>query len=284
MSQPPAASGPDFQGPRFAACYLHPDRQTGISCQRCGRPICGACMQPASVGFQCPRCVGAGKASSRAPRTAFGGALTNSSAPMTKLLIGVLAAVWLLDLVSRGLLSNLLVLYNAGVGEGQFWRLLTYGFTTSGIFHLAMSALVLWIAGRAVEDLLGGWRFLALFVLAGLGGATCLFLIGPPMLVAAGASSSVIGLLAANGILKYRRREDIRGDIGLLILLVLYSLVVSFASFGWVGQVGGIAVGALTGFVLAFAPRERRTLYQTIGLIGVFGLCVVAVAARFALG
>ncbi len=35
-------------------CYRHPDRETYVSCVRCGRPICPDCMNQASVGFQCP--------------------------------------------------------------------------------------------------------------------------------------------------------------------------------------------------------------------------------------
>ena len=54
VTQPPAA-GPDFSSPGFVGCYRHPERMTGISCQRCHRPICGECMNPASVGFQCPQ-------------------------------------------------------------------------------------------------------------------------------------------------------------------------------------------------------------------------------------
>ncbi|HVV29854.1 MAG TPA: B-box zinc finger protein, partial [Mycobacteriales bacterium] len=35
-------------------CYRHPDRETYVSCTRCGRPICAECMRPAAVGFHCP--------------------------------------------------------------------------------------------------------------------------------------------------------------------------------------------------------------------------------------
>ena len=42
-----------------------------------------------------------------------------------------------------------------------------------------MNLLVLWIAGRAMESELGRWRMVALYLAAGLGGTTLLFVFGP---------------------------------------------------------------------------------------------------------
>ena len=42
-------------------CYRHEDRRSGVLCQRCDRPICGACMTQASVGFHCPECTISGR-------------------------------------------------------------------------------------------------------------------------------------------------------------------------------------------------------------------------------
>ena len=60
-----------------------------------------------------------------------------------------------------------------------------------------------------------------------------------------GAASAIIGLLAANTIGKAKTGEDVRPDIGLLVLLVLYAVLVGFSSFGWVTLIGGIVVGGL---------------------------------------
>ncbi len=38
-------------------CYRHPDRETGVSCSSCGRPICPDCMTPTPVGMRCPECM-----------------------------------------------------------------------------------------------------------------------------------------------------------------------------------------------------------------------------------
>ena len=43
--------------PRY--CYRHPDRETGLSCSDCGRPICVDCMTVAPVGIRCPEHGGA---------------------------------------------------------------------------------------------------------------------------------------------------------------------------------------------------------------------------------
>jgi membrane associated rhomboid family serine protease len=42
--------------PRY--CYRHPDRETGLSCSECGRPICVDCMTVAPVGIRCPEHAG----------------------------------------------------------------------------------------------------------------------------------------------------------------------------------------------------------------------------------
>jgi membrane associated rhomboid family serine protease len=241
-------------------------------------------MQPASVGFQCPKCVSGGRTTARAPRTMFGAALKPGGGMATKVLMGVVGGVFVLNLISRGLLDGLLLMSNEAVEAGQFWRLVTASLTGVGILGMLLNLLVLWLVGRAIETEMGGWRFVALYLAAGLGGATLCFVLGPPGLVGAGSSWAIIGLLAANAIGKLKNHEDIRGDISLLVLLILYSVLVGFAYFGWLGMIGGAAVGALVGVILAYAPRRNRTAIQVFGLLGVVLLCLVAVVAKIAIG
>jgi membrane associated rhomboid family serine protease len=242
-------------------------------------------MNSASVGFQCPACIGSAKASARKPRTQFGAVIKPGGGSATKVLMGLLIAVWLVDLVSMSsVASQFMEMYNLAIYQGQFWRLVTSSLTSGGIFGVLMNMLVLWLAGRALESELGSWRFLVLYFAAGLGGSTLYFCLGPTGGAALGAYSAVIGLLAANAVGKRKNREDIRGDIGLLVLLVLYNVLINFAGLGWLTMVGGIAVGALVGAVLAYAPRRNRGTIQAVGLLGVVLLCVVAVAAKLVLG
>ncbi len=240
-------------------------------------------MNPASVGFQCPKCVSSDRATTRAPRTAFGAALRPGGGNVTKALMITLGAVWLLDVVSRGLVDGLLIMSNGAVYVGEFWRLLTAAVTSGSILGTLMNLLVLWIAGRALESELGPWRMVVLYFAAGLGGSTLLFVFGPFSGAGYGASAAVIGLLAANAIFKHKTREDVRADIGLFVLLILYSILVGFRGFGWLMLIGGIVVGALVGVVLAYAPRQNRSTVQVVGLLGVVLLCLGAVVARLVL-
>ena len=56
-------------------CYRHPDRETGLHCSNCGRPICAECMTHAAVGIRCPECAGRRTMAQRAgftlPRTPY---------------------------------------------------------------------------------------------------------------------------------------------------------------------------------------------------------------------
>ena len=39
-----------------ALCHWHPDRETGLRCGNCGKPICFACARTHPVGVRCREC------------------------------------------------------------------------------------------------------------------------------------------------------------------------------------------------------------------------------------
>ncbi|NIQ93485.1 MAG: hypothetical protein GWN87_04235 [Desulfuromonadales bacterium] len=38
-------------------CYRHPDKETGLRCNRCERPICAQCARRTPTGYRCPECI-----------------------------------------------------------------------------------------------------------------------------------------------------------------------------------------------------------------------------------
>lgn len=269
----------------FQPCYRHADEMTGIRCQRCGKPICAECMNPASVGFQCPGCsrgfsaIPGGRSGGsgqrpREPRTRVGARIDTTGMKATFGLIGVIAVLSLLD-VPTGLPSRLLSFAPADVFVGELWRPFTYVLLSDFPIGLLLNCLVLWIVGRALEPVLGWWRFLAVYCASGLGGALLLTLFGLPNASFSGASLAVLGLIGANAAMKLKTGEDIKPDLILLGILVVANLFLGFSSRFWVGQIGGLIAAIAATLLLVFAPRERRTLLQVVGLLAIGVVCLV---------
>ena len=109
--------------PRY--CYRHPDRETGLSCSECDRPICPECATFAPVGIRCPDHAGArgGKKSKQirppAVRRAPGMALATGAAPITYSLIAINIAVYLIGASQWGGLSSP---YLGIVHQGTIYR------------------------------------------------------------------------------------------------------------------------------------------------------------------
>src|SRR5437868_6841898 len=76
-------------------CYRHPDRETGLSCTECGRPICTDCVTFAPVGLRCPDHAGSpARGTPRAVRTvqrplARRGVVVRLDSPVTRILVGL---------------------------------------------------------------------------------------------------------------------------------------------------------------------------------------------------
>ncbi|WP_316522187.1 rhomboid family intramembrane serine protease [Kitasatospora brasiliensis] len=259
-------------------CHRHPQTPTGVSCTRCERPICPRCMVAASVGFQCPECVGSGHAAARRATTRFGGALAADGGLVTRVLIGLNVVVWVLAaFVLSPRLGQTWSLFSAGrdilggpagIADGphQWYRLLTATFLHLEFWHVGMNMLVLFWLGPALEQALGRLRFLALYLVSGLGGSTFAFLIAGDWMNSVGASGAVFGLIGATIVMQLRNR----GPLGPAMAFLVFNLIVTFARPGidWRAHVGGLVLGSLTAAGLMYAPRERRGLVQALTVAG----------------
>lgn len=292
---------PPKDADRFKPCFRHKERTTGITCQRCDRPICGECMRPASVGFQCPVCVAeqqmaeppvtnrVGKKVSgggRRPRSFSGPSvagirLAGGPTSTTVVLMIVMAIVGVMDLFGR-MGMRLLGFSEPLVISGQLWRLVTGIVVAGSPFQLLINLLFLWLVGRSVEADFGRGRMLAVLALSGLGGSAALMLFMPvqfwPM-----SYGAILGMLAAVAAAKRRFGEDIRGDLLLLGIMVAFSVVIGNVP-GWISQIGAILAGGAAGAIIAYAPRENRTRTQVLGLAGLAGVLLVLAFVRVLIG
>ncbi|MFI6336097.1 rhomboid family intramembrane serine protease [Streptomyces sp. NPDC050535] len=291
MDQAPGSpqdpQGPGDQGPQDAegppTCYRHPDRETGIRCTRCERPICTDCMVSASVGFQCPDCVREGSgtghpATATQPRTLAGGTVTADPRLVTKVLIGINLAAFLVqlslgdrftdsfDLFGRAWLSGEM----QGVAEGQPYRLLTAMFLHGSYIHILFNMLSLWWIGGPLEAALGRARYLALYFVSGLAGSALTYLIADPLQPSLGASGAIFGLFGATAVLMRRLRYDMRPVIALLVINLIFTF--GWSNIAWQAHIGGLVAGVVVGYAMVHAPRERRALIQ-------YGVCALVLLA-----
>lgn len=288
-----SGNGPSEERHDVPGCYRHPDRATGISCTRCERPICPECMISASVGFHCPECVRTGSGTGHAPganqpRTVAGGVPAADPRLLTKILLGINVAVFVAVLAVPGRLVSDLDLIGlafdpgsrqlVGVADGEWYRLLTSMFLHEQVMHIAFNMLSLWWLGPPLEAALGRIRYLALYLLSGLGGGALSYLLAAQNQPSLGASGAIFGLLGATAVLLRRMNADMRP------VLILLGLNLAFTFFGpniaWEAHVGGLVVGAALTSAMVHAPRGRRNAVQGLACAVTFLVIVAVVLIR----
>jgi membrane associated rhomboid family serine protease len=271
-------------------CYRHPDRETGLSCSECGRPICYECMTPAAVGLRCPEHSGRPQGVTRVTQGARRASFEGTGALLTKALIAVNVGVFLLQLAGGGTLGSpsgsvfedgaLFIARVSGFGDligladGEWWRLITSAFLHGGIIHLALNMLALWWFGGALEAALGRGRFLLLYVVSGLAGSAGALLLSPDA-VTVGASGAIFGMLGAALVLERQRIYVFGGGaLGVIVMNLAFTFLIPNISIG--GHLGGLAGGALGALALSRFGRGHAA-YGRPGLVGVVGLVAVGV-------
>lgn len=151
------------------------------------------------------------------------------------------------------------------LAEGQVWRLLAPMLLHGSVFHLAMNMLALFGFGTFLERFLGWRRYLALYVLSGLGGSIASSLRETDV-ISVGASGGIWGLMLAGAMLV----TVPRGKLPALVVAqqrgrawtpVIINALYSFRpGIDFLAHLGGGLVGALlvaSGLMLLGIPRAE---------------------------
>ncbi|HXV56955.1 MAG TPA: rhomboid family intramembrane serine protease [Gaiellaceae bacterium] len=264
-------------------CYRHPGRETGVSCSSCGRPICPDCMVYAAVGIKCPECAGqptGARATGRKVSRAAGAA---SGTVVTKTLIGVNVAVYLVSVAqgSGGFAPaqsfvNRWALNGLAVADGEWYRMITGAFLHASLIHIGFNMLMLWWFGQALEAALGRGRFLGIYLVSALAGSAGALLLSAANTNTVGASGAVFGILGAGLVLERRQMYVFGGAaLGVVLLNVVFTFAVSNISIG--GHLGGLAGGMLA--VLALSAAGRHPVYGRLDALAVLSLVGIAAAS-----
>ncbi len=245
-------------------CYKHPDRETGVSCQRCDRYICPECSTPGAVGYLCPEDAGV---KSTVVKANFQKTLIQLM-PLTLALMAINIVVFALQMLDSTLTDALL--YAKYPGYSTLERALTSSFahSTQDLLHILFNMWSLFIIGRILEPILGKLKFIILYFISLFGGILGVLFLAAPMTSVVGASGAIFGLMAALVIVLRAMKADARQ----LMLLVGINFFLSFSpGIAWQAHVGGFIAGGLVALVYVKfrKPNEKSTLYILVAVIAV---------------
>jgi rhomboid protease GluP len=203
---------------------------------------------------------------------------------LTLAILGLLAAVFAAELVfaiepTHGLLEpgvrTLLAFgglqYTATVGSDEWYRMFLAPLMHTGLVHLLINGIALFVAGRVLEPAIGARWFAALFVVSALAGSTVSLMINERTTVSVGASGAIMGLFAAMLVLSSRFATPTRRRlrIGAIQVLIASMLPMASESFGMVdygAHLGGaIAGGTAALLLLVLWPNGARAGAAPVG-------------------
>jgi len=244
-------------------------------------------MTPAPVGIRCPEHSGKPQGIQKVTRAAERAVTGVGGRRMNAVTIGLIAANVAVALVELASGSNASFINNSifengslfasgyvsasgqplGVAHGEWWRLFTAMFLHASFFHLAVNMYSLYFVGSIMEQVIGRWRFLLLYLASGLAGSAGALVLSP-LTPTVGASGAIFGVLGGLFILERRRHIATGGQVAGLIVL---NLVITFAfstSISVGAHVGGLIGGVILMFLLLqFRRSDALSLATGAGVI-----------------
>jgi membrane associated rhomboid family serine protease len=145
----------------------------------------------------------------------------------------------------------------------QIWQLFTYQFMHGGFTHILMNMFILWMFGMEIENMWGSSKFLAFYLIGGVGAGLLQIFLSPvfsdSLAPTIGASGAVYAVLIAFAIFNPDRYIFLYFLVPVKAkYFIAFWVVLDFLAIGSPSPVAHLAHvgGALTGFIFIFLDKR----------------------------
>lgn len=177
--------------------------------------------------------------------------------PVTFTFLGIIIAYFIIMTLNGGTTSGEnLVRFGAFyppfiIAYNQYYRFVTSIFIHIGLMHLLFNGYALYIFGTQIEKVMGSFKYLQFFLLAGIGGNIVTFLFSFNT-ISAGASGSLFGILGAfvylirhhENMISAQGKKIIYQIIGINIIITFISPSISITA-----HFGGLVIGYFLSYI-----------------------------------
>lgn len=191
---------------------------------------------------------------------------SNKKIVITNILIIINVLMFVLTYFNDNLF-NALILDPNSVKNGEVYRLFTSIFMHGSLIHLITNMFSLSILGRQIENFLGKYKFIAIYIISGLCGSMLSVIL--TKWYSLGASGAIFGLFSALIYFGYRYRIYFGQVIVKDILPVLiFNLIIGFTltNVDNAAHIGGL-VGGLFATMALGVDEDKNKVSERNGLI-----------------
>ena len=175
-------------------------------------------------------------------------------------------------------LINNYSVWGPAIREGQVYRLFTGMFLHGGLVHLLFNCYALYVIGSQVESFLGKFKFLVIYLVAGISGALFSMIFGGNY-ASIGASGAIFGLMGALVYFGYHYRVYLGNVVrSQIIPLIVLNLALGFFVTGIdnFAHIGGLIGGTLMS--IALGVKDKSSWFERIN-----GWIITAIFLTFAI-
>ncbi|WP_423800405.1 rhomboid family intramembrane serine protease [Neobacillus sp. SAB-20_R2A] len=142
---------------------------------------------------------------------------------------------------------------NLYIMEGEYWRLITPIFMHSGFSHMLFNSFALVLFGPGLERMLGGGRFLIVYLVSGLIANVATLMLEALTYTHVGSSGAIFGLFGYYlALILFKKNTLSKANSQIIITLTVISLVMTFLepnvniTAHLFGLLGGLLLGAVS--------------------------------------